>query len=84
MVYCCIAGRTTGGYNVFKDQATSNWGWPKFLPLSELNAPGSGFLKDDVLELRVEVKVKKEQRFQLDAGEAASSGALVAVKPQCF
>ena len=79
-----LAGRSTG--HVFKVQAPSSKGKAKFrrLPLSELNASGSGFLKHDVLKLRVEVKVKKEQRFQLDAGEAASSGALVAVKPQCF
>ena len=72
---CCLLGPLLlvecDEEHVFKDVATKSWGERDFLPLSELNAPGSGFLKDDVLELRVEVKVKKEQRFQLDTGEAA-------------
>ncbi|XP_026398323.1 ubiquitin carboxyl-terminal hydrolase 12-like [Papaver somniferum] len=35
----------------------SDWGYPKFMPLSELNDPGKGYLVDDTCIVEAEVKI---------------------------
>jgi hypothetical protein len=39
-------------------QASTSWGWPKFIELDKLTQPEQGFLVDDTVFVRVDVTVK--------------------------
>jgi hypothetical protein len=59
--------RDTDGTHEFTDEFPSR-GISKFIELSALKDATAGWLANDVLVVKVEVTVQREDRFQVDTG----------------
>ncbi|XP_062089008.1 MATH domain and coiled-coil domain-containing protein At3g58210-like [Humulus lupulus] len=51
-----------GGFNRVFNAEDECWGFPSFIPLSELNEPSKGFLVGDVCTVEAEVRLNNEEQ----------------------
>ncbi|RZC76145.1 hypothetical protein C5167_001891, partial [Papaver somniferum] len=61
------------GKDIFLENSGEGWGWPEFMPLSELHDPTKGYIVDDTCIITVEVTcwMKEEEDTTLKENDPA-------------